>query len=342
MNTTTFTWGLIGPGKIAHQFADAVHRLPGSKLGLVYGRDLAKAEAFATHWMRDGARPRFTADLQALLDDATIDAIYIATPHSQHGESIAACLAAGKPVLCEKPLVPHLALGQRLIAQARQQKVFLMEAVWTRFLPIYETVQGWLKSGEEFGIGPLRGIQSAFCFPAAYDEGSRMFNPALAGGSLLDLGIYNLTVTQWVMQQALGACPEPLSIQASGLLAPTGVDQHVSATLNFPGGVASQFICGFDGCADNGLRIFGERGVIRLTQYFHGAVEASLQRKGEAPKTVHAPLRFNGFEGEIEEAQTCIRAGLIESPTISHADTLATLGWMDEIRRQVGVRYPFE
>ena len=106
--------------------------------------------------------------------------------------------------------------------------------------------------------------------------------------------------------------------------------------------MASQFICGFDGCADNGLRIFGERGVIRLTQYFHGAVEASLQRKGEAAKTVHAPLRFNGFEGEIEEAQTCIRAGLIESPTISHADTLATLGWMDEIRRQVGVRYPFE
>jgi len=172
-----------------------------------------------------------------------------------------------------------------------------------------------------------------------------LYNPGLAGGSLLDLGIYNLTVTRWVMQQALGACPEPLSIQASGLLAPTGVDQHLSATLNFPGGVASQFICGFDSCADNGLRVFGERGVIRIAQNFHAAVEASLQLKGEAARTVHAPLHFNGgngFEGEIEEAQTCIRAGLIESPTISHADTLATLGWMDEIRRQLGVRYPFE
>ena len=129
------------------------------------------------------------------------------------------------------------------------------------------------------------------------------------------------------------------------MLAPTGVDQHVSATLNFPGGVAAQFICGFDGCADNGLRIFGERGVIRLGQSFHAGVEASLQLKGEAAQTVQAPLRFNGgngFEGEIEEAQTCIRAGLIESPRMSHADTLATLGWMDEIRRQLGVRYPFE
>ena len=342
-DTNSFTWGLVGPGKIAHQFAEAVHRLPGSQLGLVYGRDLARAEAFAAHWMRDdefgNGKPRFTADLQALLDDATIDAIYIATPHAQHGEFIAACLNAGKPVLCEKPLVPHLALGERLVALARERNVFLMEAVWTRFLPIYKTVQAWLQAE---AIGPLRGIQSAFCFPGTYDANGRMYNPALAGGSLLDLGIYNLTVTRWVMQQALGACPEPISIQASGRLAPTGVDHHVSATLNFPGDVASQFICGFDSCADNGLRIFGERGVIRLAEYFHGAVEASLQLKGEAVQTVHAPLRINGFEGEIEEAQACIRAGLIESPTISHADTLATLGWMDEIRRQVGVRYPFE
>lgn len=338
----TFTWGLIGPGKIAHQFADAVHRLPGTQLGLVYGRDLAKAEAFATHWMREGARPRFTADLQALLDDATIDAVYIATPHAQHGGFIAACLSAGKPVLCEKPLVPHLALGKQLVALARERNVFLMEAVWTRFLPIYKTVQAWLKAGEEFGIGPLRNIQSAFSFSSGYDADSRLFNPALAGGSLLDLGVYNLTMTQWVMQQALGTCPELLSIQASGLLAPTGVDQHVSATLNFSGGVASQFFCGFDSGADNGMRIVGERGVIRITQNFSSAVEASLARKDQAVQTVQAPLRFNGFEGEIEEAQTCIRAGLIESPTMPHADTLTTLGWMDEIRRQLGVRYPFE
>ena len=340
---STFTWGLIGPGKIAHQFAEAVHRLSGAQLGLVFGRDLARAEAFARHWMRDDefgeSKPRFTADFQALLDDETIDAIYIATPHAHHGEFIRACLAANKPVLCEKPLVPHLDLGRQLVDLARERNVFLMEAVWTRFLPIYRTVQAWLQAE---AIGPLRGIQSAFCFPADYDEGSRLFNPALAGGSLLDLGIYNLTMTRWVMQQALGACPEPLSIQASGLRAPTGVDQHVSATLNFPGGLASQFICGFDSCADNNLQIFGERGVIRLAANFHSAVEASLQLKGEPAHTVHVPLRFNGFEGEIEEAQACIRAGLIESPLISHADTLATLGWMDEIRRQLGVRYPFE
>ena len=339
----TFTWGLIGPGKIASQFADAVHRLPGSQLGLVYGRDLAKAEAFAAQWTRDDesgkSAPRFTADLQALLDDATIDAIYIATPHSQHGEAIAACLAANKPVLCEKPLVPHLALGQRVVALARERNVFLMEAVWTRFLPIYRVVQDWLKGGV---IGRVTHIQSAFCFTAPYDPNSRLYNPALAGGSVLDLGIYNLTMTRWVLQQALGECPEPLSIQASGVIAPTGVDQRVAATLNFPGGIASQFTCGFDSCADNGLRIFGERGVISVEKSVSAGTEATLLLKGEEVQRVTRPQRFNGFEGEIEEAQTCIRAGLIESPAISHADTLATLGWMDEIRRQLGVRYPFE
>ena len=337
--TSTFTWGLIGPGRIAHQFADAVHQLPGSRLALVYGRDLARAEAFAAQWTRDGSAPRCTADLQALLGDAGLDAIYIATPHAQHGAFIEACLAAGKPVLCEKPLVPHLAEGQRLVALAQTRNVFLMEAVWTRFLPIYQVVQDWLRAGV---LGRVTHLQSAFCFAAPYDADSRLFSPALAGGSLLDLGIYNLTMTRWVLQQALGLCPEPHSIQASGVIAPTGVDLRVAATLNFPGGIASQFTCGFDSCADNSLRIFGEHGVISVGPNFSAASEASLLLKGEEAQRVVRPLRFNGFEGEIEEAQACIRGGLIESPTMSHADSLATLGWMDEIRRILGVRYPFE
>ena len=340
--TSTFTWGLIGPGRIARQFADAVQRLPGAQLGLVYGRELGRAEAFATQWMQDALPPRFTADLQALLDDTGLDAIYIATPHAQHGAFIEACLAAGKPVLCEKPLVPHLAEGQRLVALAQTQNVFLMEAVWTRFLPIYQVVQGWLKNG---AIGRIAHIQSAFCFAAPYDANSRLFNPALAGGSLLDLGIYNLTMTRWVLQQALGLCPESQSIQASGVIAPTGVDQRVAATLNFPGGIASQFTCGFDSCADNCLRIFGERGVISVAQSFSAGSQASLLLKGEEAQHAARPLGVNGgngFEGEIEEAQACIRAGLIESPVQSHADSLAVLGWMDEIRRILGVRYPFE
>ncbi len=333
---TEFAWALVGPGKIARRFASAVQQLDGTRLHSVLGRDAARAQAFADEF----SAARSSTDLAALLADPAVDGVYVATPHSEHGEIVRACLEAGKPVLCEKPLVPGLAQAEPLVALARERGLFLMEAVWTRFLPVYnEVLQGWLRAQL---IGELRGIQSSFCFPAPYQSGSRLFDPALAGGALLDIGIYNLTVTRWVLQQALGACPEPLVLRAEGVLAPTGVDQRVNATLSFPGGLVSQFICGIDGSSDNALHILGTRGSITLPHNFWQATEARLQLHGEVPQTVAAPFRINGFEGEIEEAMRCIRAGLIESPRMPHAESLATLAWMDEIRRQLGVRYPFE
>lgn len=306
----------------------------------VLGRDAARAASFAEQVALPGrAAPQVVSDLAALLADPALDAVYIATPHAQHGEWVRQCLAAGKAVLCEKPLVPNLRQGEALVRLARERQVFLMEAVWTRFLPIYAVVQGWLR---EQAIGRVRGLQSSFCFNAPFDPGHRLYDPAQAGGALLDLGIYNLTMTRWVLQQALGACPEPLSIQASGSLAPTGVDSRVNGQLNFPGGISSQFVCAGDAAADNGLRIFGERGVISVPVDFWQATEAVLTRPHQPELRVAAPFRCNGFEYEIEAAQACVRAGQIESAVMPHAETLATLAWMDEIRRQLGVRYPFE
>lgn len=336
----TFSWALIGPGNIAHRFASAVTAMPGVQLRAVLGRDPIRTAGFAASYVNaDGSNPFVAEGLHQLLSDPLIDGIYVATPHAQHGEWARPCLEAAKPVLCEKPLVPNLAEGRALVSLARERQAFLMEAVWTRFLPAYGVVAQWL---HDRAIGELRGIQSSFCFPAAFEPAGRLFNPALAGGALLDVGIYNLTVTRWILQQALGACPEPLSIHATGVLAPTGVDQRVTVTLQFPGGLDSQFICGLDGCAENALTILGERGVIKLPARFWQTTEALLFRTGEPEQRALAPFRLNGFEYEIEEAQRCIRAGLIESPSMPHAETLATLAWTDEIRRQVGVRYPFE
>ena len=338
--STSFGWALVGPGNIAHRFADAVHRLPGMHLAVVQGRDHSRAQAFAEHWTRDGLPPiPATADLAAALARPDVDGVYIATPHAFHGGAIREALLAGKAVLCEKPLVASRAEALPLVGLARERGVFLMEAVWTRFLPAYATIKAWLADG---AIGPLRGMQSSFCFDSPYEPTSRLYDPALAGGALLDLGVYNLTMTRWVLQHALGECPEPVALQASGQLAPTGVDQRVWATLDFGGGRVSQFTCGFDGSADNGLRIFGQRGHIVVPRVFWEATEAQLHIDGEAPVVVQAPFAINGFEGEIEEAVRCARAGRIESATMSHADTLATLGWMDRIRAQLGVRYPFE
>jgi len=331
---SSFVWGLIGPGAIAQRFAEAVHGLPGVRLGCVLGRDPARTAAFAARW---GAQP--APDLHALLADPGLDAIYIATPHAQHGELVRACLLAGKPVLCEKPLVPGLAQAAPLVALAAERGVFLMEALWTRFLPVFAQVRAWLDAG---AIGPVRAIQSSFCFAAPFDPASRLYDPALAGGTLLDIGIYNLAMTRWVLEPRPGACPEPLSLRAEGLLAPTGVDQRVAATLLFEGGVSSQFVCAFDGAAENALHILGERGYIRLPRNFWEATRAELHAGGAAPILAEAPFRINGFEGEIEEAMRCIRAGRVESPQMPHAETLALQRWIDTLRQQLGVRYPFE
>ena len=315
--------------------------MEGSVLRAVHGRDVSRATDFALACTQSSGTPlpRVAAGGDDLLDDPGIDAVYIATPHAHHGEWVRRCLEAGKPVLCEKPLVPNEAQGQALIQLAHTRHVFLMEAVWTRFLPAYAVAGKWLRDA---AIGALRSIQSSFCFPAPFEPRSRLFDPALAGGALLDIGIYNLTVTRWVLQMTSGACPEPLSIHATGVLAPTGVDQRVAATLSFADGLVSQFVCGLDGRAMNSLSIHGERGVIELPARFWEATEARLQRTGEPEQRVQAPFQVNGFEYEIAEAQRCIRAGLVESATMPHAESLATLRWMDEIRRRLGVRYPFE
>ncbi|NRF66036.1 Gfo/Idh/MocA family oxidoreductase [Aquincola sp. S2] len=335
-----FAWGLIGPGGIAQRFADAVQRLPDSRLAMVQGRDAARAAAFAAQWVReDKPSVRSTDSIAALLAEPGLDAVYIATPHAFHAAAIEQCLAAGKPVLCEKPLVTDAATAARLAALARERGVFLMEALWSRFLPAYQTVGQWLR---EQAIGPLRAIQSSFCFHTPFDATSRAHDPAQAGGALLDIGVYNLSLTRWALQQAGIDVDEAPTLHARALKGPTGVDQRLAVMLGFADGIAAQFVCGFDGSADNGMRIFGRDGVITLPEHFWEARRALLQRSGESPTVIDAPFGINGFEYEVIEAMRCIRAGAIESPLMPLDETIATLRWMDALRAQIGVRYPFE
>ena len=340
---TPFRWAVIGPGTIARRFAHALSGLPDSRLVAVHGRDAGRAAAFAQHcqaqWPDPAGAARVSTDLPSLLSDPDIDAVYIATPHAQHGAPVRAALLAGKPVLCEKPLVPTGAEGRALVALAQARGVFLMEAVWTRFLPAYAVLGGWLR---EQRIGALRAIESSFCFPARFDPHSRLFDPALGGGALLDIGIYNLTATRWVLEQAIGQVPALERLDVQGLLAPTGVDLRVQGQMGFAGGVMAQFCCALDACSPNALTLLGERGSISLPRNFWESQQLVLRPHGAEEQTVDAPWRINGFEEEIEEAQACIRAGLLESPRMTHAESLAILDWMDTIRAQLGVRYPFE
>ncbi|TAG80092.1 MAG: gfo/Idh/MocA family oxidoreductase [Betaproteobacteria bacterium] len=340
MDKPSFGWAVIGPGRIANRFAEAVCALPGMHLQHVQGRDRDRADAFARRWTRTSDAPiATTTELAEVLANDAVHGVYIATPHAFHCDAIRAAILARKPVVCEKPMVTDARAAAELFALSGSQRTFLMEAVWTRFLPLHHAVAEWLRAGL---IGEVRSLQSSFCFNAPFDPKSRLFDPAQAGGALLDIGIYNLTVTRMVLAAALGRCPTALRIDASALLAPTGVDQRLHATLYFPGGIASQFVCAIDSAADNSFHIFGEHGTITIHNGFWQATRATLKRTGQAPLEIKHPFRTNGFEYQIEAAVAAIRDGRIECDRIPHAETLETLRWMDQIRSLIGVRYPFD
>jgi predicted dehydrogenase len=336
-NRGSFGWAIIGPGGIANAFADAVENLDNTHVAAIWGRSRDQAARFAARL--PGSRPRTFASLDDLLADPEIDAVYVATTHDAHLEFAGRALRAGKPVICEKPLTPSHASSRELVELARARNVFLMEALWTRFLPVYARVEEWLRSD---AIGAVKSIHSAFCFAEPFNPASRLFDPERAGGALLDIGIYNLAMTRWVLSRIHGKCPRIVARSFIHACAPTGVDMSVSGQYQFECGTDAQFTCALDRIGDNALRIFGTKGAIVIPDKFWQADNARLYRAREAPVHIVLPHRVNGFEFEIEEAIRCVRAGLLESPTMPHGESLALAQWLDDARNEIGVRYPFE
>jgi predicted dehydrogenase len=298
--TENFRWGVIGPGRIAQQFTRDVQVVEGSEIYAVASR--SGAEMFVREF------------------------------HNFHFENARLCLAAGKPVLCEKPLTVNAQQAEILIDLSRNNKVFLMEALWSRYLPIFKTVRKLL---DEQTIGEVQAMQSSFGILGSRDEKDRWLNPNLAGGTLLDLGIYPIAVSQWAMQA------NPVSVQSQAVLSSTGVDILLAVNLQYPSGTISQFTSSFVHKAKNQFVIYGSKGNITLQEPFWGATEAILEVNGEET-VLSEPFRSHGFEYEIEEAVQCIREGRLESSSMTHADSLANMELMDTIREQVGVKYPFE
>ena len=331
MPSSDFGWALVGPGNIARRFAGALQPMAGARLAAVIGRDAARAADFARQWS-DSAWSG--TDLSSALARPDVHAVYVCTPHPFHADAVRMALDAGKPVLCEKPLTPNAATAQPLLALARERGVFLMEALWTRFLPAHDQVRRWLDDG---AIGNVRAMQSSFGLNRPPTPGSRRYTAALGGGALLDIGLYNIHVSRMVLP---GVPVRDFTVQA--MLAGENVDVHLAATLDFGAGCSSQFVCGFLGNADNSFRILGERGHIVVHGGFWESTAATLVNDGQEPLTVQAPFRTNGFEYEIEEVMRCVREGRIESPRMPHTETLAVVELMDAMRARIGVRYPFE
>ncbi|SHH57001.1 Gfo/Idh/MocA family protein [Massilia sp. CF038] len=318
-------WGILGTGKIARAFANALKDTPDAVLAAVASRSADSAAAFGAEFGVARTYGRYE-DLAAAPD---IDIVYIATPHPMHAENALMLLNGGKAVLCEKAFTINRRQAEQVVALAREKKLFLMEAMWTRFMPALAEVKRIIASGE---IGPVHLVTADFGFTATKDPAHRVNNPDLGGGALLDLGIYPLSLATALLGPVA-------SVQAKADVGPTGVDLQTSFTLQHEGGAMSVCCCSFKVRTPCELTVSGELGFVRMNTQFHRTTSVTVSRADGHTRTVPTPFLGNGYVHEAMEAGRCLRAGLLESPIMPLAETLHLMGALDSIRRQIGVRY---
>lgn len=318
-------WGILGTGKIARALATALQDVPDAVLAGVASRSRDKAGAFAVEF---GAAAAY-GSYEDLVAAAGIDLVYVATPHPQHAANALLALNAGKGVLCEKPFTMNRREAEQVVALARTKQLFLMEAMWTRFMPALAEVKRLIALGE---IGSVHQVVADFGFTATFGPEHRVYNPALGGGALLDLGIYPLSIAA----SLLGAV---VDVKAQAEMGPTGVDVQTGFTLRHEGGGMSVCSCSFQARTPGELTVSGSRGHIRMNTMFHRARSITVSLDDGSTRTIDTPFLGNGYVHEVIEAQRCFRAGLIESPGMTHAETLDLMSVMDEVRRQIGLVY---
>ncbi|MFI5782292.1 Gfo/Idh/MocA family protein [Nocardia sp. NPDC051570] len=319
-------WGMLATGNIAHAFARDLRLLPDAEIVAVASRTEAGARAFAQEY----GIGRAYGDWRGLAGDPEVDVVYVATPHAAHHAASALCLEAGKAVLCEKPLALGAVQGEDLVRRARAAGVFLMEAMWTRCVPAVLRMREVVAAGV---IGEPRMVTADFSNNFRAAPGHRVRAPELGGGSLLDVGIYPLTIARLV----LGA---PESVSARAVLTPEGVDETAAVTLGHEGGAMAVLTSSIAVDGPCSAVVSGTEGRIDLGRDFFAPSGFHIYRGAEAAEFVEAPLIGRGMAHEALEVHRCLREGLTESPVVPLAETLDVLRTLDEIRAQIGVVYP--
>jgi len=325
-NNKTIRWGIIGAGSIAHCFAGDMHHVEGAELLAVGSRTRENAEAFGAKFRI----PRRYASYEELLADPDVDVVYIASPHTQHHPHTLMCLNAGKHVVCEKPLAVNTAQAEEMIALAKAKGLFLMEGMWTLCFP---AIKQAMKLISDDAIGAPRVVRSDFSFYEEFNPLSRLFDPVFAGGSLLDVGIYPLTVAQAVF----GAAPK--RIQSHVRFAPSGVDEEMVALLEYPGGAHAEISSSLQMNLPVTAMIAGEKGVIEFPDPFFRPSRIVV-RKGGTVEEINFEFPGHGFHYEAQEVTRCIQAGKTQSDSVPWEQSLGRMRIMDALRTQWGLRYP--
>ena len=322
-------WGILGTGNIAKQFARGLAVLPDAELAAVGSRSRVNADAFGDEFNV----PHRYASYAALANAPDIDVVYVATPHSLHRDNSLLCLQAGKAVLCEKPFAINAAEAEEVVAMARERQLFLMEAMWTRFLPVLVETRQLLADG---AIGDVRIITADFGFCASFNPQSRLFDPHLGGGALLDVGVYTVSLASMVF----GSPPSRISSIAH--LGQTGVDEQAAMILGYDRGQLAVLTTAIRTNTPQEATLNGTEGQIQIHAPWWKPDALTLSVQGQEDQVVHLPLEGNGYNYEAVEAMNCLRSGRAESDVMPLDETLAIMKTMDQIRAQWGLRYPME
>ncbi|MET8978923.1 Gfo/Idh/MocA family oxidoreductase [Streptomyces sp. NPDC004539] len=330
----SFRWGIAGTGSIAHGFADALGRLPDAHLVAVASRSREKAEEFGEKYAVPADR-RY-ASYEDLAADDTVDLVYVASPQSHHREHTLLFLNSGHGVLCEKPFALDAAQAADMIAVARERGLFLMEAMWSRFLPAYVKLRELIA---ENAIGTVLSVDADFGFP--FPPGGRLFDPALGGGSLLDLGVYPVSLASMLLG-------EPARVTATGLIGTAGVDDQIAVLSGYTNGAFSVARSSLRTQLACTARIAGTEGHIELPFLMHCPDSLTLQAKGttetftlpaardgDAPETAGG-----GLHHQVRHLHARLTAGHLESDVIPLDETLSIMRTLDTARAEIGLVFP--
>ncbi|MEX2371224.1 MAG: Gfo/Idh/MocA family oxidoreductase [Bacteroidales bacterium] len=327
-NKKTIKWGILGCGRIANKFAEALGKANDSVRFAAASRDAGRAADFAAKWGFEKSYGSYTE----LLNDPELDIVYIATPHSFHFAHTKRCLEAGKHVLCEKPFTINADQLEVLITLARSRKLFLMEALWSRFLPGIIETKALLDNGV---IGDVITMEADFGINFPFDPESRIFNPHLAGGALLDIGIYPLFLSLFLFGK-------PAVMKAHSVLNDNKIDLTTSLISQSTTGTVSHLNSTIQAATPVKARIFGTMGNIEFGNKWFTPVNITLRIDGEKEEVLEFPPLANGYEYEAMEAVSCLQQGLTESRLMSHEFSMLLMKQMDQIRQTTGITYPAE
>lgn len=329
MTAPALRWGILAPGGIAHAMATALRAVTQQRISAVASRSLPRAQAFADEFGADTAYGSYAA----LVEDPEIDIVYVASPHSEHHEHALLALRAGKPVLVEKAFTRNAAEAREVVEAARSRGLFLMEAMWARFLPHYDVVRQCVEEGL---LGSIDTVFADHGQPLYPGGPQRMSDPALAGGALLDLGIYPLSFASMVLG---GLGP----VTAVGALTDLGVDaQEAVVAHGRDGGLAVLHATMLARTAVT-ASVVGTDGRLDVDGWFYTpSTVRHTARDGSTGPVFQPASRDHGLAYEAAAAARCIAEGRTESELMPLEETVAIMATMDDIRRQLGVVYPGE